>query len=163
MEGGRKRNMGSIYIFFFFFLMIRRPPRSTQSRSSAASDMYQRQVQRPLESIGKVLSLSGSARSFSLVLGLRNEIKSPAGWDRPNAFRALSASWSRSVRAQRSQAAGLDHVTQRSIARPHPGNANFTAMLTPSQTVSPSLLPASFSRATVTVIAETCKPSCVAS
>src|SRR5450756_2147205 len=30
-------------IYFFFFLMIRRPPRSTQSRSSAASDVYKRQ------------------------------------------------------------------------------------------------------------------------
>src|SRR5450756_2273192 len=29
---------------FFFFLMIRRPPRSTQSRSSAASDVYKRQT-----------------------------------------------------------------------------------------------------------------------
>ena len=28
---------------FFFFLMIPRPPRSTQSRSSAASDVYKRQ------------------------------------------------------------------------------------------------------------------------
>eukprot|EP01015_Nassula_variabilis_P023135 TRINITY_DN430_c0_g1_i5.p2 TRINITY_DN430_c0_g1~~TRINITY_DN430_c0_g1_i5.p2 ORF type:complete len:101 (-),score=39.10 TRINITY_DN430_c0_g1_i5:13-315(-) len=28
----------------FFFLMIRRPPRSTQSRSSAASDVYKRQM-----------------------------------------------------------------------------------------------------------------------
>ncbi|CZT61231.1 hypothetical protein CDFC105_104129 [Clostridioides difficile] len=27
----------------FCFLMIRRPPRSTQSRSSAASDVYKRQ------------------------------------------------------------------------------------------------------------------------
>ena len=27
-----------------FFLMIRRPPISTQSRSSAASDVYKRQV-----------------------------------------------------------------------------------------------------------------------
>src|SRR5450756_1261739 len=31
-------------IFFLFFLMIRRPPRSTQSRSSAASDVYKRQI-----------------------------------------------------------------------------------------------------------------------
>src|SRR5450756_368752 len=31
-------------LLFFFFLMIRRPPRSTQSRSSAASDVYKRQV-----------------------------------------------------------------------------------------------------------------------
>src|SRR5428012_16250 len=29
--------------FSIFFLMIRRPPRSTQSRSSAASDVYKRQ------------------------------------------------------------------------------------------------------------------------
>ncbi|CZR75304.1 molybdenum ABC transporter ATP-binding protein [Clostridium difficile BI1] [Clostridioides difficile] len=28
---------------YFFFLMRRRPPRSTQSRSSAASDVYKRQ------------------------------------------------------------------------------------------------------------------------
>ena len=31
------------YSAIFFFLMIRRPPRSTQSRSSAASDVYKRQ------------------------------------------------------------------------------------------------------------------------
>ena len=31
-------------MFLFFFLMIRRPPRSTQSRSSAASDVYKRQI-----------------------------------------------------------------------------------------------------------------------
>eukprot|EP00657_Telonema_sp_P-1_P010050 TRINITY_DN4351_c0_g1_i1.p1 TRINITY_DN4351_c0_g1~~TRINITY_DN4351_c0_g1_i1.p1 ORF type:complete len:229 (+),score=99.44 TRINITY_DN4351_c0_g1_i1:83-769(+) len=30
-------------LYHFFFLMIRRPPRSTQSRSSAASDVYKRQ------------------------------------------------------------------------------------------------------------------------
>eukprot|EP00831_Metopus_contortus_P005890 TRINITY_DN12219_c0_g1_i1.p1 TRINITY_DN12219_c0_g1~~TRINITY_DN12219_c0_g1_i1.p1 ORF type:complete len:158 (-),score=31.90 TRINITY_DN12219_c0_g1_i1:43-516(-) len=30
--------------FFFFFLMIRRPPRSTQGVSSAASDVYKRQL-----------------------------------------------------------------------------------------------------------------------
>eukprot|EP00657_Telonema_sp_P-1_P001488 TRINITY_DN13946_c0_g1_i1.p1 TRINITY_DN13946_c0_g1~~TRINITY_DN13946_c0_g1_i1.p1 ORF type:complete len:105 (+),score=27.00 TRINITY_DN13946_c0_g1_i1:3-317(+) len=29
---------------FFFFLMMRRPPRSTQSRSSAASDVYKSQI-----------------------------------------------------------------------------------------------------------------------
>ena len=33
-----------VLFFFFLFLMIRRPPRSTQSRSSAASDVYKRQV-----------------------------------------------------------------------------------------------------------------------
>ena len=31
-------------MLFVFFLMIRRPPRSTQSRSSAASDVYKRQL-----------------------------------------------------------------------------------------------------------------------
>ena len=31
-------------IHIVFFLMIRRPPRSTQSRSSAASDVYKRQA-----------------------------------------------------------------------------------------------------------------------
>ena len=34
-------------IYYFksdIFLMIRRPPRSTQSRSSAASDVYKRQI-----------------------------------------------------------------------------------------------------------------------
>src|SRR5659263_771053 len=36
-----------LFFVFFFFLMIRRPPRSTQSRSSAASDVYKRQVYYP--------------------------------------------------------------------------------------------------------------------
>ena len=39
--GGRRgENVTSVV----FFLMIRRPPRSTQSRSSAASDVYKRQL-----------------------------------------------------------------------------------------------------------------------
>eukprot|EP01016_Furgasonia_blochmanni_P021425 TRINITY_DN2367_c0_g2_i4.p2 TRINITY_DN2367_c0_g2~~TRINITY_DN2367_c0_g2_i4.p2 ORF type:complete len:123 (-),score=21.23 TRINITY_DN2367_c0_g2_i4:35-403(-) len=42
---------------FFFFLMIRRPPRSTQSRSSAASDVYKRQVQRRVHGIVIALAL----------------------------------------------------------------------------------------------------------
>ena len=33
-----------LVVFFFFFFMLRLPPRSTQSRSSAASDVYKRQV-----------------------------------------------------------------------------------------------------------------------
>mgnify|MGYP003380212335 CR=1 FL=1 len=32
------------FFFLIFFLMIRRPPRSTLDRSSAASDVYKRQV-----------------------------------------------------------------------------------------------------------------------
>ena len=35
----------SLSLLLFFFLMIRRPPRSTLDRSSAASDVYKRQVQ----------------------------------------------------------------------------------------------------------------------
>ena len=42
---GRVECLWCVCFFFvcFFFLMIRRPPRSTQSRSSAASDVYKRQ------------------------------------------------------------------------------------------------------------------------
>ena len=32
------------HAYYFFFLMIRRPPRSTLDRSSAASDVYKRQL-----------------------------------------------------------------------------------------------------------------------
>ena len=39
----------------FFFLMIRRPPRSTLDRSSAASDVYKRQVKYDLK--GKIFHL----------------------------------------------------------------------------------------------------------
>ena len=38
--------VGYVLFFFFSFLMIRRPPRSTlEDRSSAASDVYKRQLQ----------------------------------------------------------------------------------------------------------------------
>ena len=37
-------SVSSFCSILFFFLMIRRPPRSTQSRSSAASDVYKRQI-----------------------------------------------------------------------------------------------------------------------
>ena len=40
--------------FIIFFLMIRRPPRSTQSRSSAASDVYKRQFQKIVFRIGEI-------------------------------------------------------------------------------------------------------------
>ena len=36
-------------LLFVFFLMIRRPQRCTQSRSSAASDVYKRQVWAPVK------------------------------------------------------------------------------------------------------------------
>ena len=37
------RQLTSLLFSGVFFLMVRRPPRSTQSRSSAASDVYKRQ------------------------------------------------------------------------------------------------------------------------
>ena len=41
----------------FFFLMIRQPPKSTQGRSSAASDVYKRQVKNDYElNTGKVIA-----------------------------------------------------------------------------------------------------------
>ena len=46
----------------FFFLMIRRPPRSTQSRSSAASDVYKRQDNYPTI---KSLNLINTSRGIS--------------------------------------------------------------------------------------------------
>ena len=45
--GGRARGGGGGGVgVVFFFLMIRRPPRSTLDRSSAASDVYKRQLRR---------------------------------------------------------------------------------------------------------------------
>ena len=54
--------------------MIRRPPRSTQSRSSAASDVYKRQARSRIESLPCVRTLSRSTpeeRSSSWPTGLR--------------------------------------------------------------------------------------------
>src|SRR5450756_3206656 len=52
-------------VFVFFFLMIRRPPRSTQSRSSAASDVYKRQGHVSLGQL-KVISAIESCRTAAL-------------------------------------------------------------------------------------------------
>ena len=50
----------------FFFLMIRRPPRSTQSRSSAASDVYKRQaLERGLEDLKNALEERGYHTVFA--------------------------------------------------------------------------------------------------
>ena len=51
---------GQIMMFFVFVVVIRRPPRSTQSRSSAASDVYKRQEQgKTLEQL--IVELRGRA------------------------------------------------------------------------------------------------------
>mgnify|MGYP007068934637 CR=1 FL=1 len=47
-----------------FFLIIRRPPRSTQSRSSAASDVYKRQAVRAVNSV------QGQANSVEEIIRL---------------------------------------------------------------------------------------------
>ena len=47
----------TVSVVLFFFLRIRRPPRSTQSRSSAASDVYKRQFPSLLLAIAIVAAL----------------------------------------------------------------------------------------------------------
>src|SRR5678815_5488423 len=57
----------------FFFLMIRRPPRSTLDRSSAASDVYKRQVIRGLYTVGEsaVRTAYGIRQWFGVKTGVR--------------------------------------------------------------------------------------------
>ena len=52
----------------FFFLMIRRPPRSTLDRSSAASDVYKRQVNHRARQFGR--TKYGISRTIRVVLDL---------------------------------------------------------------------------------------------
>ena len=53
------------WLLFFFFLRIRRPPRSTLDRSSAASDVYKRQV----SGIGEGQMQCHAAPALLLVFG----------------------------------------------------------------------------------------------
>src|SRR5678815_6152799 len=57
----------------FFFLMIRRPPRSTLDRSSAASDVYKRQVIRGLYTVSEsaVRTAYGIGQWFGVKTGVR--------------------------------------------------------------------------------------------
>ena len=48
-------------MYGYFFLMIRRPPRSTQGSSSAASDVYKRQVGQTLRVADRCHRLDGLA------------------------------------------------------------------------------------------------------
>eukprot|EP00831_Metopus_contortus_P054048 TRINITY_DN45463_c0_g1_i1.p2 TRINITY_DN45463_c0_g1~~TRINITY_DN45463_c0_g1_i1.p2 ORF type:complete len:206 (-),score=33.30 TRINITY_DN45463_c0_g1_i1:560-1177(-) len=75
------QSKGQQQIFvFFFFLMIRRPPRSTQGVSSAASDVYKRQVHgtEALKNAGVVLR--GDEKSQSIINDI-NEITEEE-WDK---------------------------------------------------------------------------------
>ena len=56
----------AFYCLLFFFLMRRRPPRSTQSRSSAASDVYKRQVH---ELLGNALIMEGETERTTNLRG----------------------------------------------------------------------------------------------
>eukprot|EP00831_Metopus_contortus_P041687 TRINITY_DN32765_c0_g1_i1.p1 TRINITY_DN32765_c0_g1~~TRINITY_DN32765_c0_g1_i1.p1 ORF type:complete len:131 (-),score=31.55 TRINITY_DN32765_c0_g1_i1:80-472(-) len=61
--------MSDIYVrllHVFFFLMIRRPPRSTQGVSSAASDVYKRQL------MSDVLAFTHEGDSTVLITALSN-------------------------------------------------------------------------------------------
>ena len=58
----------------FFFLMIRRPPRSTLDRSSAASDVYKRQVFARLER-----PVLGNANIVGLGLGQFSQLGAELG------------------------------------------------------------------------------------
>ena len=53
-------------LYFFFFLMIRRPPRSTLDRSSAASDVYKRQLSVNLPTTLPLLSQIAMPRSVAI-------------------------------------------------------------------------------------------------
>eukprot|EP01015_Nassula_variabilis_P025442 TRINITY_DN4976_c0_g1_i9.p2 TRINITY_DN4976_c0_g1~~TRINITY_DN4976_c0_g1_i9.p2 ORF type:complete len:112 (-),score=35.99 TRINITY_DN4976_c0_g1_i9:183-518(-) len=69
----------------FFFLMIRRPPRSTQSRSSAASDVYKRQTWGQLRKFlirVRQSRIPGSAVILSLIRKMTSHFLSSAAMDK---------------------------------------------------------------------------------
>ena len=58
-----------VVVVVVFFLIIRRPPRSTQSRSSAASDVYKRQileVDAVMQNLKEVVEKNGGHASFPI-------------------------------------------------------------------------------------------------
>ena len=68
-----------LWLVLFFFLMIRRPPRSTLDRSSAASDVYKRQILIPQS------KPVGSAKFFYIRNGIPGFVDST-----PACFRTVS-------------------------------------------------------------------------
>ena len=79
----------------FFFLMIRRPPRSTLDRSSAASDVYKRQLRGFKIGVTKFASAQGlpfawQARYHDHI------IRNASEWERIRAYIVTNpARWSR--------------------------------------------------------------------
>ena len=67
-----------------FFLMIRRPPRSTQSRSSAASDVYKRQFE---------TSLDAEAKRVRAVISDLDGRVAKVDWRGPDASKFKSSTW----------------------------------------------------------------------
>ena len=53
----------------FFFLMIRRPPRSTLDRSSAASDVYKRQLLQEYDWTGNIRELRNVVERLVILSG----------------------------------------------------------------------------------------------
>mgnify|MGYP007068909432 CR=1 FL=1 len=64
---------------FCFFFMIRRPPRFTQSRSSAASDVYKRQVQGQIADFVDIQPCKHQRRSLEQHHQLADRVKLNAG------------------------------------------------------------------------------------
>ena len=64
--------------------MIRRPPRSTQSRSSAASDVYKRQAWLHMDESGQIWAINPEAGYFGVVPGTNED-------DNENAYKAIQS------------------------------------------------------------------------
>ena len=76
--------MVSLRVLVFVFLMTRPPPRSTQRRSSAASDVYKRQLQYTgtrAKVRAEVLLADGSVAAEAEALLLRPPAELFASWE----------------------------------------------------------------------------------
>ena len=69
-----------VLILCFFFLMIRRPPRSTQSRSSAASDVYKRQHVAPADGSGGGVGGSDPPYLTKVLGSATHEVDAPVSY-----------------------------------------------------------------------------------
>ena len=80
----------TICVFFCcFFLMIRRPPRSTLDRSSAASDVYKRQLVHDAPNYRNARVLSFSSHDVPIDLPQIEQFRGRGGKDREYTFNEL--------------------------------------------------------------------------